>query len=289
MTPEEMLAFLGHVARTVSDYLDRIVVVGGFAPVLYRYHPAMMATAADPPSTNDLDLAVPENLEIIAGVTLAARFKSARFTEVVAGPDPPASQFIPPLDWGPGLSVEVLTPLHGPPEDRKGRSRSVVTLQRGGGGGIQAIRLRWIDLLLAEPWTVSHDEVQAIPEGLALHVAHPAAYLAQKLLSSAEPTRRSKAKKDHANCYIVVAMTHDRPALAREIVRRLASTRTHRRWLESLVELAGRLFSSATSVGSLNVATVLSIPEARVAQVMRPFADTLAGAMRDLPRPKSRG
>jgi len=130
---------------------------------------------------------------------------------------------------------------------------------------------------------VTHNEVPAIPDGLAVQVAHPAAYIAQKLLSSAEATRVRKSKKDHANCYIAVAMTRDRPALAAEIARRLSATRTHRRWLKSLVELATRLFASATSVGCLNVAAVLGIPQSRVAQVMQPFVDALAEAAKSLP------
>jgi len=141
MTPEEMLAFLGRVVSPLRDYLDRIVVIGGFAPVLYRYHPAM-THAADPPSTNDLDLAVPGDLEINDGTTIASHLKAAGFVEGLTGSDPPASQFMPPAEWGPGVSIEVLTQLHGPDEDKAGRTRKIVKMQARGHPGFKAIRLR---------------------------------------------------------------------------------------------------------------------------------------------------
>ena len=64
-------AFLGHVLDTVRPYLDRLVLIGGFAVRLYEHHPRAMPMATQILRTFDADLATPLHLPIRMCVCLA--------------------------------------------------------------------------------------------------------------------------------------------------------------------------------------------------------------------------
>jgi hypothetical protein len=52
-------AFLGHGLDTVRPYLDRLVLIGGFAVRLYEHHPRAMPATTRVLRAFDADLATP--------------------------------------------------------------------------------------------------------------------------------------------------------------------------------------------------------------------------------------
>ncbi len=62
-----------------AAYREDFILVGGFAPLFYRYHPMMTQTGV-PLLTEDVDLCVPQTLPIRAGRTVVERALERGFT-----------------------------------------------------------------------------------------------------------------------------------------------------------------------------------------------------------------
>jgi hypothetical protein len=78
-----------------------------------------------------------------------------------------------------GFSAEFLTPLTGDGTKRTGHADATMKA-----AGITAQKLRYLELLLASPWMLSLSVDTGIPvrEPVAVRVANPVSFLAQKLL-----------------------------------------------------------------------------------------------------------
>lgn len=173
----------------LRPYLGDLVIAGAWAHKLLRLHPLASPPDFAPLSTRDADLAAPEHLEI-RGSSIPDLLVGAGFREVLRGGDPPAAEYHATGDEA-GPYVEFIAPLSGPETDRHGAPRNVAIV-----AGAAAARLRFVDLLLVDPWELRlpcADVFQAALPSLSVRVASPAAYLAQKALSL--PRRRDGAKK----------------------------------------------------------------------------------------------
>jgi hypothetical protein len=101
---------------------------------------------------------------------------------------PPATHYRLGAEEG-GFYVEFLAPLVGGEYNR--RNKRSVTAQVG---GVTVQRLRHIGLLLDDPWEVDLDLAGVNDRRKTVRIAHPARFLAQKVLIQAKRSPSNRAK-----------------------------------------------------------------------------------------------
>lgn len=177
------------LVTALRPWLHELVIVGGWAHRLYRLHPLAESPEYLSLRTRDTDLAFgPE--DVLEG-DLRAALKDAGFAEEFFGDDaPPAAHYCLGKKDG-GFYAEFLTPLHGSGTKRSGVPDATVTR-----AGVTAQKLRHLDLLLFEPWTVEVDRDGGVPvEGtLQLRVPNPTSFIVQKLLIHSHRQREKRAQ-----------------------------------------------------------------------------------------------
>lgn len=269
MTGSEQL--LARIADALGPYRSRVVVVGGFAFELFRYHPAVGEAARGVLTTLDVDLAAPEDMVPVGGATLGKQLFKAQFTEkLLGGTDPPLSALIPPPTWGTGYHVEVLVPAWA------GQAKGVVKFH-----DLRAAQLRYLGIMLRDPWELDLGTITGEAGEVVVRVAQPGAYLAQKVLTVGDRSDPDKQKKDRAYCYALVARSKDRRALGVDAVERVRTFR-FKGWVAKLRKRVGVEFESATSIGCRDASRYLSRPGAPgppPAHVHATMADFVAGVM----------
>ena len=170
--------------EALGPYLDRVVIVGGWAHRLFRHHPLAQPMPYLPLMTRDIDVAIPPRIHIDQG-SLRERLLAGGFSEEFFGDHrPPVTHYLAGGDTG--FFVEFLTPLVGSEFKRDG-TRDVTTSV----AGVTAQKLRHLDILLIAPWTVVVDMV-GVPSKIT--IANPVSYIVQKLLidDKRKPEERAK-------------------------------------------------------------------------------------------------
>lgn len=254
-SPEE---FLRYVLRAITPYLDTLVLVGGFAVWLYRFHPRAARTEVVPLLTFDVDFAAPPELRIKAGRSLSDLVAAAGLEPKFFGDHiPPVMKFFPRKEDAPmqeaaldQYCVEFLTPLIGAKTDRAGKGVTTKEIQKG----ITAQRLRYLDLLTVDPWQIP---LAALPGrqgkvdgGPHVTLPHPGLFVVQKILISTEAVRREKRPKDMAQVYEVLALfRRELDLLAREVREITAKVSAWRQWLERFKRMAAVLFKTPSAPG----------------------------------------
>jgi hypothetical protein len=184
-------ASFARVVESLEPYLPQIVLVGGWAHRLFQHHPLGQPLPFDVLMTEDADLGVParqaNNLQGTAPISQL--LKEAGFTRKLR--DGGASYRLG--TEAEGFEVEFVAPLEGSPKDREGKPKTVHF------GGIQAEALRYIDILLKEPWDYFLTAEHGFPPltlQSALRVTNPNSYLLQKVLTVHRRHRPYKQAKD---------------------------------------------------------------------------------------------
>jgi len=167
-----------------------VVIVGGWAHRLLRYHPLAQAVPHEPLLTLDTDVAIPVTLEV-QEQDLRDRLIGAGFKEKFLGEDQPPATHYQLGEEGGGFYAEFLTPLVGSEYDRDGKRRATMQV-----AGVTSQNLRYVDLLLDFPWTVQLSRANgfAFEEPKRVCIAHPTRFMVQKLLIQEKRDRRSRAK-----------------------------------------------------------------------------------------------
>jgi hypothetical protein len=131
----------------------------------------------------------PSALEQDAGIR--ERLAASGFREEFLGDDRPPVTHYALGEEASGFYVEFLSPLLGGARRRDG-SRGVTERI----AGVTAQKLRYLDILLVEPWAVTIGEEQGIPlvRPLELLIPNPASFVVQKLLISPTRRREDRAK-----------------------------------------------------------------------------------------------
>jgi hypothetical protein len=171
MTARTEAAALTRLMLALSPYRADIVLIGGWAHRLSRLHPLAQAPAFEPLATADVDLSIPGKMRP-RGEDLRVLLVKAGFDERFFGEDrPPITRYV--LGEEPGFYAEFLTPLVGRP---KGPTRAIA--------GVTAQTLRYLDLLMIEPWSVFLEgpEYPVGRKALEVRIANATSYLAQKIL-----------------------------------------------------------------------------------------------------------
>lgn len=153
-----------------------LVIVGGWAHRLYRFHNKAARLTHQPVRTRDADLAFGSHASLTGDI--GAALEAANFHEVLSGDDtPPISEYRLGNEQG-GFYAEFLAPLSGNGERRGGTSYAATAR-----AGITAQRLKHLDVLVQSPW-ILHLNTQDIPLVAPTEVmlANPVSFIAQKLL-----------------------------------------------------------------------------------------------------------
>lgn len=202
MTAADHAGFL-RVVRAVKPYLHQLVFVGAWSHRLQQFHPLATAPAFTPLMTDDADVATPERLEAMT-TSLGMALVAGGFQARLSGDGRlPVTRYHPRGDEH-GLYVEFIAPLRGSGYTRDGASDDMLEV-----AGITAQKLRYVDLLLFEPWHLPLTEQRgfdAEPDELSIRVANPVSYLAQKVLTLQRRTNRTKRSKDVLYIHDTLAM-----------------------------------------------------------------------------------
>jgi hypothetical protein len=173
---DDSVAF-ARLLEALDPWLGDLLIVGGRAHRLYRFHPLAQSPNHAPVVTRDADVAFDLNARLVGNI--GAALKGAGFDEELSG------EYIPPVteyrlgEEDQGFFAEFLTPLRGGEFKRDGTPDATVKK-----AGVIAQKLRHVDLLLIAPWSVKVSTDVGVPVGkpLRVKVPNPVSYIAQKLL-----------------------------------------------------------------------------------------------------------
>ncbi|MDQ2920287.1 MAG: nucleotidyltransferase domain-containing protein [Acidobacteriota bacterium] len=190
----EDLANFARLVEAIRPWLAHVVIVGGWAHRLYRFHPLATAQEYQPLRTRDVDLAFSPDAPLDGDLREA--LSKAGFKEELSG------EYTPPVahyrlgEEDAGFYAEFLTAKKGSGVRRDGKPDMTVSK-----AGITAQKLRHLDLLLDAPWSVRIGPETKVPveRPADLLVPNPLSFIVQKLLIQ---KRRDAEKKAQDILYI---------------------------------------------------------------------------------------
>ncbi|MCK6530657.1 nucleotidyltransferase domain-containing protein [Myxococcota bacterium] len=254
----DALALLGHALGAMGPYRDEVLVVGTFAPYLYRYSALLNIPRHPALPTTDVDLALPPHLRLHEGPPLRTRLLAAGLVEYDvldfghrvaarkyqrAGVDD--SKLAP-------VHLEFLVPLFGKDDGSPARPEPEVVAER----------LKYLDLLAFEPLSIDAATVGGL--GLSgvtpVRIPTPLSYVLHKVLIRPERLRRKdgKAEKDLASVYdAIVASQPLWGRLPGQLERMRGEAQAWNRWIDRALPALADLFSDLDAPGPLAVAAVL--------------------------------
>jgi hypothetical protein len=163
--------------EALRPWLGHVVIIGGWAHRLHRFHPLAHPPTYAPIQTRDADVAFSLSAPLVGDIANA--LQEAGFRKDLSGEHmPPITQYRLGDD-DQGFFAEFLTPLQGSGYKRNGEPD--VTAAKA---GVTAQKLRYLELLLVCPWVVRLTKDLGIPLTTPVDVmlANPACFIAQKLL-----------------------------------------------------------------------------------------------------------
>lgn len=170
-------AAFARLVDALRPWLPHIVIIGGWAHRLYRFHPRAYSPSYQAMRTKDADLAFSPSAPLTGDI--AAALKAADFHEDFSREyTPPITQYRLGGD-DQAFFAEFLAPLYGSGLKRNGKAD--VTIAKA---GITAQKLRHLDLVLVSPWFVRLTKDIGLPVDAPADVMlpNPVSFIAQKLL-----------------------------------------------------------------------------------------------------------
>jgi hypothetical protein len=224
----------------LDPWLEQVVLIGGWAHRLYRLDSRARKLPYLPITTLDGDVAVPTKLKAEeSGVR--ERLLKAGFKEEFVGEDqPPATQYHYGQEGG--FYVEFLSPLIGSEYDRHGKRKATREV-----GGISSQQLRYIEILMLDPWRIALGEQDGYPFKPArkVLVANPTSFLAQKILIHHERDYKDRAK-DLLYTHDTIELFSEHLDELQKIYRTILQSKLHRNRSAELRDAADRLFGRVT-------------------------------------------
>jgi len=173
---DDFVAF-ARLLDALRPWLGHVVIIGGWAHRLHRFHPLSHLPTYAPLRTRDADIAFSVSAPLTGDI--AAAMKTAGFQEDFSGEHtPPITQYRLGGD-AQGFYAEFLAPLYGNGLKRNGQP-DVTTAK----AGVTAQKLRHLDLLLVSSWGVRLTKEIGVPVDSPVDVMlpNPVSFIAQKLL-----------------------------------------------------------------------------------------------------------
>jgi Nucleotidyltransferase len=173
---EDSVCF-ARLVDALRPWLGHFVIVGGWAHRLHRLHPLAAKPTYLPLRTRDVDLALSLRAPLEGDIRHA--FEHGGFSRRFRGDDAPPVTHYHLDDDDSGFYAEFLVPLQGGELKRNGGPD--VTASKA---GINAQKVRHLELLLEAPWSVrvGRDEGLPLARPTDLMLPNPVSFIAQKLL-----------------------------------------------------------------------------------------------------------
>ncbi len=149
MSANPEFALFARLVESLRPWLDQTVVVGGWAHRLYRLHPLAQQLRYEPLATLDADIALPARLKV-TGDEIYQRLASNGFEAEFVGHHKPPAAHSRLTDPGIEFYAEFVAPLAGSTVSRTGKPKATHRV-----GGISSQNLRYVEILLARPWSVT--------------------------------------------------------------------------------------------------------------------------------------
>jgi hypothetical protein len=187
-------ADIARLIDALRPWLAHLVIVGGWAHRLHRFHPLANPPAYQPLRTRDADVAF--SLKAPLEGDIGAALEAAGFRQDFLGEHtPPVTHYRLSGD-DQGFYAEFLAPRAGGHLRRDGTRDSTVAK-----AGVTAQKLRHLGLLLMHPWRVGLGASVGVPPATPTEVQlpNPVSFIAQKLLIQ---KRRPPEKKAQDALYI---------------------------------------------------------------------------------------
>lgn len=170
-------ADIAQLIGALRPWLVHLVIVGGWAHRLHRFHPLANPPAYQPLRTRDADVAF--SLRAPLEGDIGAALDAVDFKEEISGENtPPVTHYRLGGD-DQGFYAEFLVPRIGGPLRRDGTPDATVVK-----AGVTAQKLRHLDLLLKHPWQVGLGNEVGVPltPPAKVQIPNPVTFIAQKLL-----------------------------------------------------------------------------------------------------------
>jgi hypothetical protein len=253
----EETEFLYQVLSAIRRNLEDFVLVGGFASFLYQFHGRAKPIGVSPLHTYDIDLASRGRVSVRGGKSVHKLLLEIGLEEELTGTcTPPLVKYFP-KDKTPPLYVEFLTPLRGS-EDKRGISDVTQKIQPD----LSAQKLRFLDLLLKNPWTIDTSSVPGLEKypNLVVKIPHPSMFIMQKILISGSRTDKSRAK-DFAYIYQVLGYLREGWGALAKDYEVLIDNPEWKRWYRKFIKMSTEYFDTPQKDGPAEASRI--IPEAR--------------------------
>lgn len=266
MIPEE-IKFLYRVLSAIRPNLKDFVLVGGFASYLYQFHDRAKPTNLSSLLTYDIDLASGGKIRVRGGKSVHQSLLEIGLEEEFTGNcTPPLVRYFP-KDRKPPIYVEFLTPLHGS-EIKRGVSDITENIQ----SDLSAQKLRFLDLLLKNPWEINTSSVPAFSKysKLVVKIPHPSMFIMQKILISERRTGKSRPK-DFAYIYQILAYLRDDSEILAKEYKVLIDNPEWKKWYKRFIRLSEEIFGTSQRDGPIEASKILvqATPEMIFAAVNR--------------------
>ncbi len=240
------------LVKTLSPWAHQLVFVGGWAHRLYRLHPQSVVPSYQPLATLDADVAFAQNEQFDGSIK--APLHEAGFQEELTGNHrPPVSQYTLGNGEANGFYAEFLTPLIGRAIARDGTP--IATLTRA---DVTAQRLRYLELLLRSPWSVTLDANWGADPRIDLRIPNPVSFIVQKLLIQDDRLPDKKAQ-DVLYIHDTIEMFADDLDGLAKIWKDEIRASLHENWVRNLNQTIDRTFGILSDL----VRNAAAIPQDR--------------------------
>ena len=236
----EGLEAFARLLTALRPWLGQLVVVGGWACRLHRFHARANALSHLPVRTRDADLAFSPDTALAGDVRKA--LLDAGFTEELFGDISPPATHYGLVQEDDAFYAEFVTPLRGSGIKRSGKPDATVSK-----AGITAQKMRYLEVLLISLWSVRIGPATGVPVAadIDLFVPNPTSFMVHKLLIHSD---RPAAKKAQDILYIHDTLELFGGSLGE--MRRLwvAEVRPGiaRAWARKVEDIARELFAGVT-------------------------------------------
>jgi hypothetical protein len=158
--------------------LGKVVIAGGWAHRLHRLMPDARQMKYPPLATDDVDVVLEQD-HTGRAPDLKAALRDAGFTEDFSGDAQPPVTYYQLGSDSAGFYAEFLTPLRGGTHRRDGTPDETEKIQ-----GVNAQKLRHLELLLIEPWQVEVSQRTGfeLAEAASVLIPNPVSFIVQKAL-----------------------------------------------------------------------------------------------------------
>ena len=190
MNANPEFASFARLVESLTPWLDQVVIIGGWAHRLHRLHPLAQPLQYEPLATLDADVALPRRIRV-AGDEIYQRLAANGFEAEFLGHHRPPAAHYRLTDPGIHFYAEFLTPLIRGAVGRRGKQNATQRV-----GGVSSQNLRYIEVLLAAPWSVALSAANGFPfaNETGVQIANPVSFLAQKILIHRRRNREERAK-----------------------------------------------------------------------------------------------